>query len=94
MCAYHTHLLSKHTHSQFSQWLSTTEQWELDSSKDSLALAQFINKDVAVYEYAHLNSSEWQKFCGGGSQSSKLSNPKPGLCRTISMMFLEHLRTM
>lgn len=65
VCLPHTLTVKTHTaSSQFVQWLSNTEQWELYSSKDSLGLAQFINKYAAASEYVHLISSEWQKFCG------------------------------
>lgn len=88
MCAHHTHALTFKTHrasSQFSQWLSNTERWQLDSSKDSLGLAQFINKDAAVYEYVHLISSEWQKFSGG--------DPKAVSPETQSQLFVEQFPT-
>lgn len=78
------HTLTVKTHiasSQFSQWLSNTERWQLDSNKDSLGLAQFINKYVAEYEYVNLISSEWQKFCGG--------DPKAVSSETQSQLFVE-----
>lgn len=88
MCAYHTRALTVKTHTastQFSQWFSKTERWQLDSSKDSLGLAQFINKDAAVYEYIHLISSEWQKFSGG--------DPRAVSSETQSQFFVEQFPT-